>query len=349
MKRLINFAKSIIMLISLSFSMNVANCTANTFPCQLRVETEQEPMLAHLLVKISSNSPAVESVRIYRADSDIKEIQLFSLIQNTPAKNLEIHNGEISINDEITVAHTYSYYADIEFSGGVHTQTPIAVVTFEPSVEFTSEPVRFATRAQEYVYDADAVANNDGKVQFRLAADAPKGMTIDSETGIVRFFPTKDESFSYTILCNAVGFPASTSVQRVNVIMRTCQFGAVVSGNVREGTTATVGEGVVIFRRMSNGLAPFTVQTRIHNGAYKVQLDAGSYIASVQTGDKRNTVSEFTLDVSCGQSVVNNIVIPSSVADITTGKFVSQAKQKTMTNTQSESGFTANSSLVLSK
>jgi hypothetical protein len=193
---------------------------------------------------------------------------------------------------------------------------------FEVSVEglsgpvFTTEPPTEATVAAQYAYDPDVVAN--GAVSWS-APVAPSGLTIDPDTGAVRWTPTSgqvgpqevtirateqasgafaDQSFTVTV--EDTGGPAvitSTPPERVYA-GETLRYDATASGaptirwTVEDPSTGTPASGVNIVTTPPEGPA-VTVEWDTSSVA------AGDYTIAIQVdnglGDPN--VQEFTVTV----------------------------------------------------
>ncbi|MBS1538820.1 MAG: putative Ig domain-containing protein [Bacteroidetes bacterium] len=75
----------------------------------------------------------------------------------------------------------------------------------EDAIRFVTEPNRVATSAKLYTYQPKIVTNDPSvKVTFKLDY-APDGMTIDENTGLISWTPTKDGEYKVSITANIPG------------------------------------------------------------------------------------------------------------------------------------------------
>ncbi len=107
-----------------------------------------------------------------------------------------VTNGTTTLADgthEITVKQTIldeavdvgNLETTVDLESDFSTPLTIAINTVGPVI--TSNPVTTAHEEQTYIYQVSA-EDNDGDVQFNLS-DAPAGMTIDPDTGMIAWFP----------------------------------------------------------------------------------------------------------------------------------------------------------------
>ncbi len=192
-----------------------AKAAAPGTPRNFTASAEGNPQYIQLVWNANEELGKADGYYIYLASGQTDNLDKFKLYATQregtkyAVKNLE--------------PGTYSVYIRAFNADGESDRTDFRFVVIqkannESSVKFTTEPNRTATVGKEYVYEAKAISN-DANVQvlYRLDGDYPDGMTINEKTGVVRWTPTKDGSYKYTIVAYLADKPDVKAVQNVEV------------------------------------------------------------------------------------------------------------------------------------
>ncbi len=151
-------------------------------------------------------------------------------------------------------------------------------------ITFTSRPYVAPAKAasgaagRKYLYDADAVADNGGKLRYSLRF-GPNGMAVDPQTGIVDWKPSEVGHYVVEIRAELVNDPTVTAQQGWTIEVTGCASTGIISGMVQYDNGTTVTSGTITARMVGSTSSPLArVQGNIVNGAYSLTVDKGTYV-----------------------------------------------------------------------
>ena len=147
------------------------------------------------------------------------------------------------------------------------------------NVWFTTAPPLNAVRGEEYVYQANAEAEDGADVLYELVR-GPQGMTVDRETGLITWKPGAVTQTA--VMLRAYVNDHSEAHQSWVVTVRMCAEPAVITGKVTDENGNPVKDDGYILVYGGEGAGPrdtsgLGYQVRVVDGEYSIEVDAGKY------------------------------------------------------------------------
>lgn len=178
---------------------------------------------------------------------------------------------------------------------------------------FTTQPPTEATVSSQYAYDPEAVANGDLEWSAPLA---PTGLTIDPDTGAVRWTPTSDQAGAQAVTIRATEIPGGLfSDQEFSVQVEDTGGPAVVTSSPPERVYA--GE-LLSYQAAASG-AP-VIQWTVEEPSTGTAAEGVQIVTTPPEGDTA-TVEWDTASVSAGDYSIA-LRVANGLGDPNTQEFV---------------------------
>ncbi len=229
--------------------------------------------------------------------------------------------GTYTVNIRAVVTTNNSIKAEQVFEINVQAGRPGQ----QAGLFITSTPPKEAQTGREYVYNVQTTYNPSRTnpqptpirapdIRFSLIT-APKGMTIDSVNGIVRWTPTEAGDVKVSLRATATNIPgtsATVSTTQDFTIRVTQGHCATLRGSVRYSDGSVVVSGVVTLAPVPATSGQVTIlpvfTARIQNGDYALSLNAGTYKLTI-TGDDIKDFSVDAVQITCGGTTERNFTV----------------------------------------
>ncbi len=189
----------------------------------------------------------------------------------------------------------------------------------QTAVKFITEPIETAVAGDDYVYDADAEAENGMAIRYYIK-HGPEGMTIDETTGELRWQPQTPGS--YFIRIHAEVNRRSMAVQIWTLRVRACREPAVISGTIRDEDGELIREATSIWliptnQRDTSDTSQYSGSIVTQDGQYRMEVDAGRYllVASARGyrleyyDDAEERQDAVIIELGCGDKVEADFVL----------------------------------------
>ncbi len=202
-----------------------AQAAAPGTPKNFTATAEGNPQYIQLKWDANTDFDAAEGYNIYVTMGKSDNLDLFKLY------GTQREGTKFSIKDVST--GTYTVFIRAFNADGESDRTDFRFVVIQKAnsqlyVKFKTEPKRTATAGTEYVYESKAIGStSDAKILYKLDGGYPDGMTIDVNTGVVRWTPTQDGIFKYTIIAYLSDNPDVKAMQTVEVKVGAFQSDAI--------------------------------------------------------------------------------------------------------------------------
>jgi hypothetical protein len=267
----------------------------------------------------------------------------YSILSGPQGMTIEATTGTIRWTPRDTTTVQMSIRAAVTTNATLSsTQTFSIRVRPAPQItlRFVNRPPTEAQTGREYIYEAQALASNiavitpfplpvptpsSGNVIRYALVTAPRGMTIDSLRGTVRWTPTDTGSVNVSVRATLFSGANLVTTATQSFTLRVTQGPCVIiTGRVRYTDGSVVVSGTVTIQAVTSGtqtppvgtINANTVTTTIQNGSYRITVRPGSYFLSV-SGDfvtqwaiNASSADRATrYDVKCGDSLTRDFTV----------------------------------------
>ncbi len=151
------------------------------------------------MTSVRVNEPYVYSVNAI--DPDVGDILTFGLLQAPGSMVIDPALGQITWTPDATQLGTHNIVVQVTDSGGLSASQLFSITVTEvnrtPSI--TTSPITAVLLGSDYVYDVDATDPNTGDTLSFSLIQAPSGMTIDENTGLIEWTPLNTQLGSHGV------------------------------------------------------------------------------------------------------------------------------------------------------
>lgn len=195
-------------------------------PKNFTATAEGNPQYIQLKWDVNTDFDAADGYNIYITMGKSDNLDLFKLHGTLTNEGTKYTIRDLSVG-------TYTVFIRAFNADGESDRTDFRFVVIQKAnsqmyVKFKTEPKRTATAGKEYVYEAKAIGSTvDAKILYKLDGGYPDGMTIDVNTGVVRWTPTQDGIFKYSIIAYLADNPDVKAMQTIEVKVGAVQNDAI--------------------------------------------------------------------------------------------------------------------------
>jgi hypothetical protein len=154
-----------------------------------------------------------------------------------------------------------------------------------PTISFTSEPPTNTKQKELYSYDCNAVASNGDSIIYSFV-QAPTGMTINSESGLINWTPEASGTFSVSVKAKAKNFDVETLQNWIINVEESIEI-SYLSGSVFDDKGIYYANTEITLYKLDNTLA-YTLNSD-NVGKFFAAVAPNSYKLKV-TGQEIKTV-----------------------------------------------------------
>ncbi len=212
----------------------------------------------------------------------------------------------------------------IEFDCGETKEITIKVNKFDRRhIAFTSRPETIGFVGEEYSYDADAFVYPDTNevINYELI-EAPAGMTIDEETGLIKWTPAESGIFNVAVKAFIKDNPNKHALQKFPLHVHKCKNHPYIIANVKDQKGNKINHGMATIVIKEGGRVVPVTSAVIKNGFMHAPLDEGTFYVFFQGNDFRpewyddaeDIENAKGIEVECGDTVIINVEVYSHQA-----------------------------------
>lgn len=262
------------------------------------------------LTWIQNNADEIDGFHVYIAEGQTQDLDDFTRLE------------DLEIQDTTLMAFTvvedlpqgmYSFYVACVIDGEEGDASNIVHAQIRRQnvfIRFENEPISEATVDEEYVFDVDATASNDGEIEYSLNI-APDGMTIDSDTGEISWTPDEAGVFRVVVKAEIADDPSIFNVMDWVITVHQCSEDErpIFSGTVVDQDGDPLNSFYIVAYQFRDG-TPYPFKTEgFQNGEFEMTLDAGSFDFGIFHGNRPLDFNDEDLPVTlaCGDIFEMNI------------------------------------------
>ncbi len=269
--------------------------------------------------EMPNNSPTFNRFDFYVAEGFTSSLAEFTLkdtlsyLQDSIPQDSSGHYfhalGEFPKGDY--TAYVTAYNADGESAPSNLLEFTILGSKVDSRIYFTNDyPENLKlTKNTAWTYDIDAECKEDITIKYEIA-DAPQGMVIDENTGVISWTPTEGGSYQFLIYAYEDGNEDNKAPFWMDVYVYNCETPPVVRGTVenKDGEPIKQGKVYLYTAMVDSTKGPRQFWGGIENGEFSFEADAGQYeVVVVANGYKpiylpKDGNTEY-IPLECGVSV----------------------------------------------
>ncbi len=274
--------------------------------------------------QMPENSSSYQGFAFYLAQGSTNNTSEFSLVDTL---------GGFSDEDAGRVEHFYYTLNEVEagdytvyitaynLDGESLASNFLPVTVLESRVEsniyFTNnhpENLKLAKNTQ-WTFDLDAESNDNINIKYKLG-DAPAGVEIDENTGMIFWTPTEAGSYSILSYAYEEGNEDNQSSFWIDLYVFNCDNSPIFKGTVSNNQGEMIKQGKVYLYSLVTDPVDGSKQfwSNIEDGKFTVEADADEYRLVVYANGHKalylpNEDNKEALKLTCGEEVTESFVL----------------------------------------
>ncbi len=277
------------------------------------------PNMIFLKWEMPDNSPDFDGFNFYIAEGQSSNPADFAMIDTLGSLQDSMPNGQFEYFFHVLqdleqgnyTVYITSYNADGESNPSNFLFCQVSGSHADSRIYFTNdypENLRL-TKNEAWTYDIDAESKDDITIKYEIG-DAPQGMIIDENTGVISWTPAEGGSYQFLIYAYEDGNEVNRAPFWMDLYVYNCDTPPVVSGTAlnKKGEPIKQGRVYLYSSVLDSAFGGNQFWGEIENGEFSFQADAGDYeVVVVANGYKPIYLPEDgntePISLECGVSV----------------------------------------------
>jgi len=206
----------------LNVNQPLAQYTANTVqsPCVKDGENHLPKFISEPV--INGDERATYQYQTAAIDADLGDTITYTLVNAPQGMFIDSQTGLITWNTPVTASSAYHISVRAEDNNGGYTSQNylLSIRGLNSAPVITTNPTTVAVLADEYIYQLNATDADNEQITFSLS-QAPQGMTIQPDTGLIRWLPAADQVGQHSVIVTATDVLGAVGTQSFSIDVTT--------------------------------------------------------------------------------------------------------------------------------